>query len=525
MAIVSGVRIINGLFYFGMNDYSSGNYTPLDQAYVDQQTFQISPTETEDAYEVIKKVNKAWLQTMFQYQGKWWFFRMEEPLNNPNTFRGIVWNPFVSPPHSAINTRWDYNIGVNEDIQPIEMMMLRTINRQTQYDKITIDYKYPPELVCNQNFQRGDYIQTVTISSSVKAYEYEIDCWTLIDWTSSFTFPGTAIGGTSYVFRRREILTNGEPSDDAGWIYQSTANKNLVAKSDPIRCQADQRLTFHVDIRFPTDFTGNRTIAYVLLKTDAGAYYFLDDNGAWVAVTGGPPFTGVTSLYLYWKASEDATQYKTYNLRRPILATSTTDDYAQDSELIPASGYIYIYLNSNNEAQEYFSNLQVELKFDNVNKRATGSYDQYTQTNDLKKFEDVIFFDDMINGQYQGAIAADSSYTLTKSDKWYRYQFEPETLGFKQANAIGQYLLHRRPRMKIEGKFKGLNGTSNPIGLHQTFIFTDDAPTKQFMILNLNEIDFYAATWNATLIETYDTDIDDNDPALYDTHTTGFVYK
>lgn len=516
-------RIINNLYYFGMND--GNGYMPLSQAYIDQMTFQSSPTAQEKAYEVIKKINKAWLQTMFQYRGEWWFFRMEEPLNNPTNFKGTIWTPLAPGGNGYFDTRWDYNIGVNEDIKPIQPQPLKTINRKTKIDKITMNYEFPPEVVCNQNFQRGDYIQTVTISSSVKAYEYDIDCWELQDWTSSSPFPGSAIGGTTYVFRRREFLTNGDPTDDCGAILQSVTNKTLVAKSDPIRVQQGQRITFKVDVRFPTDRTGSYEMARILLVADNGNKYFMDFDGKWYATNTTPPFTtNLKVLQVYFAAAEDATQYKTFAIRRPNLVTSTTDDYAEDSDLLPYSGYVYIYLNSFQYDGIYFSNLQFEAKYDDVNKRAVGSYSQYTQTNDLRTFEDEIFFDDLRNVQYQGAIYDDNAYTLTEANKWYRLQWEPETLGFKQANAIGQYLLHRRYRMKLDGKFFGLNGTTNTIGLHHTFIFVDDLPTKQFMILNLNEIDFNAATWSATLIETYDTDIDDANPSTYDEYKTAFIY-
>lgn len=518
-----GARIINNLFYFGMTD-TLGNM-PLSQAYIDNMTFQSSATEQEKAYEVVKKINRAWLQTMFQYRTEWWFFRMEEPLNNPIDFRGVIWTPLDPGGNGSFETRWDYNIGVNEDIKPIQPQPLKTINRKTKIDKIKIDYEFPPEVVCNQNFQRGDYIQTVNISTGVKAYEYEIDCWELQDWTSSSPFPGSAIGGTTYVFRRREFLTNGDPTDDCGAILQSVTNKTLVAKSDPIRVQQNQRITFKVDARFPTDRTGSYEVARILLVADNGNKYFMDKDGSWNATNTTPPFTtNLKVLDLYWKAAEDATQYKTFEIRRPNPLSATLDDYVDNSDLIPFTGSVYIYLNSFQYDGIYFANIVFEAKFDDVNKRAIGNYSQYTQTNDLRTFEDEIFFDDLRNVQYKGAIYEDNTYTLTEADKWYRYQWEPESLGFKQANAIGQYLLHRRYRMKLDGKFFGLNGTTNTIGLHHTFIFVDDLPTKQFMILNLNEIDFNAATWSATLIETYDTDIDDTDPSTYDEYKTAFIY-
>jgi hypothetical protein len=78
----------------------------------------------------------------------------------------------------------------------------------------------------------------------------------------------------------------------------------------------------------------------------------------------------------------------------------------------------------------------------------------------------------------------------------------------------------------ISGNFYGISWNSNdkPLGLMNRFIFSDDAPTKQFMIVNLQEIDFLSCQWKATLIETYDSTLDAT-LTDYPPHSFDFLYQ
>jgi hypothetical protein len=60
--------------------------------------------------------------------------------------------------------------------------------------------------------------------------------------------------------------------------------------------------------------------------------------------------------------------------------------------------------------------------------------------------------------------------------------------------------------------------------LMSRFIFSDDAPNKQFMIVNLQEIDFVSCQWKATLIETYDSTLDST-LTDYPPHSFDFLYQ
>jgi hypothetical protein len=81
--------------------------------------------------------------------------------------------------------------------------------------------------------------------------------------------------------------------------------------------------------------------------------------------------------------------------------------------------------------------------------------------------------------------------------------------------------------MKLEASFFGLRFgiDEEPIGLINTIKFVDDAPNKIFWITNMKEIDFMNCTWSASLIEIYDTVVDDNEPTDQDVHTFDFYYE
>ena len=156
-------NIFNNLFHNGMTD--SLTYTSLDQCKIEPKTFQIQSTEYEDSYTVLNKINSAFNQTLFQYGGNWWIMRQEE-LYIPTTdnLRGYQMNLGTK---SSIQTRYDINVGINEDVKPITPEMLRFLKRKTKKDEIDFDFDKIPEIVTNGTFSRGNLIGT---TSTLKQY-------------------------------------------------------------------------------------------------------------------------------------------------------------------------------------------------------------------------------------------------------------------------------------------------------------------------------------------------------------------
>jgi len=72
----SDYRVFSNLFHSSMTDTSTN--TGIDQCYVDAKTFMINPSEYDNSYDALEKVNKSWNQAIYMYYGKWVIFRMEE---------------------------------------------------------------------------------------------------------------------------------------------------------------------------------------------------------------------------------------------------------------------------------------------------------------------------------------------------------------------------------------------------------------------------------------------------------------
>ena len=119
--------------------------------------------------------------------------------------------------------------------------------------------------------------------------------------------------------------------------------------------------------------------------------------------------------------------------------------------------------------------------------------------------------------------------TLTDKN-WLRRRYSSERFGFKRQNAIANWWINRKHRMRLECNFFGLkwdrSGTKLPIGLINTINFVDDAPDKTFAIVNMKEIDFMSCIWSANLIEIWD-EVNDTtvEPSALDVHTNIDYYE
>ena len=195
---------------------------------------------------------------------------------------------------------------------------------------------------------------------------------------------------------------------------------------------------------------------------------------------------------------------------------------------IPAQGTVYVYLlnsiGGGNSAN--FKGLEIVIRESNKQPGVVGDFDKYIKTADIKNnFEERTYLDDTNNRQHKGALFFENELT---GDRWYRSSNDTERLTFKRQKAIGHMLLNRRRRMLVDITARGFTwedaGTTRPIWFMNRFVFQDDAPTKRFMIANLKALNLVSGIWDATLLETWDNDIDDDTPAGYPEHQYGNIY-
>ena len=495
-----GLRVVNNLFYETMTDKDvDDTATCLDQMFISNSTFQRTLTTFDDYQTILEKINTSFNQTIFQYQGAAYLMRMSEFLTYTGNLPGIQYQPFnIVAPVIETNESYLAYIGIDEYIKPIMPEMLRQVVRP--YKKFQIDYKneFPVEIICNESQQRG-----ALVSSNASLRTYEIDCWNMF----TFITRATAAGSSKY---RLQVLNNGQIIDDYAKIYTNVENENYLVSQGIILSQNNIfELTFSYK-RFISG-TGPATYnaAYVTFETYGGAKYTLDDDGSWVLSN---------SAYSINRKSLDAKYLSTQNVNEWVEVNVISKD-------APASGLLYInFINNIASEQTGIKNIKAKVTT-GLRLDVTGDYDLYTKSEDIKNnLRLQTFLDDGENRYWKGVIFSPDN-TLT-GDNWYRMQYQSEAFTFKREKAIAHWLLNRRYRQLITGNFYGITWSSRerPIGLMNRFIFTDDAPTKQFMIVNLQEMDFVSCQWKATLMETYDSTIDTSFTD-YPPHSFDFLYS
>ena len=496
-------NIFNNLFHNGMTD--SLTYTSLDQCKIEPKTFQIQSTEYEDSYTVLNKINSAFNQTLFQYGGNWWIMRQEE-LYIPATdnLRGYQMNLGTK---SSIQTRYDINVGINEDVKPITPEMLRFLKRKTKKDEIDFDFDKIPEIVTNGTFSRGNLIGT---TSTLK--QYYVDSWLYkqgdgLDLQNGSTpSSGTVTRNEIYESATGPLIANfvriptttGSPVNDYfRWI---ASQPTYVFANDKIQVQFDHKYLIQTT---PPGLSraGMVFIGCVYLQGAANNYY-LKEDGEWELLS------TILPQERFIKAN-----YLTAGTNYP----ENWNTYSVDSDPIPDNGNIYVYLLADpaydtTNQDSMFRNFQFgyATRFNTLSAEPlTGVKTYFEKTGDLLNTStNEIYLQDGFSKYYRGTLFQSDGETITDAD-WYRYRFNTEGFSFRKQNNIAIWENNRYNRNKIDANFYGLTYSSGTrIGLRNTIKFVDDDPNKVYAILNLREIDFASATWSATLLEVWDEDKD-----------------
>ena len=508
-----GIRILNNLFYTSMDDKDIlDTNICLDQMYLNNQTFQKTLITFDDYQTILEKINTSFNQTIFQYQGAAYLMRMSEFITYPNTLPGVQFQPLVLP--TRISTAEDYKcyIGIDAEIKPIMPEMLRQVERP--YKKFQIDYKYefPPEILCNESFLKGTFI-----SETATQKNYTLDNWTIYKGSRDSPTAASTTKG-----RQIDYSTDGEPLDNFAFYNIDDTGGNIYTwiQSCDIKLIAGSWIEIDFDTFFNSalGFNDFKVAQVLFIRNDSIQYrYGLSMQGQWIL---SPDNTFDNAAIPFLTGSQEAGTSRRYfntNVR---------------SNPVPYNGIVKVlFIARFNELGGAIRQIK-NLKF-NINTlvngkndvKIIGDYDLLTKTENIKQnYQTTSYLDDGENPYWKGVIF--DEFGERTGDNWYRMQYQSESFTFKRQKAIAHWLLNRRYRQLITGNFYGITWSSyeRPIGLMSRFIFFDDAPTKQFMIVNLQEIDFVSCQWKATLIETYDSTLD----AIltdYPPHSFDFLYQ
>lgn len=504
--------IINNLFHVSMDDSSTD--TPLDQCYIDNRTFETGIDSYENQYDVLSKINTSWNQSIFTYRSQAHILRIPELFTDGN----IDGFTFDESSRTVFSKRFDINVGINELVKPIAPEMLKTLRKPAKKTRVLYQYEYPSQLLCNQNFQKGD-----KISETLTQKTFEIDLWSV--YRGSKETP-TVSNGT---FTRIEIYnTLNEIDDNYGILTRDTTGNDTWVESCEIFLNKGDIVEFGLQAK-PSGILTNGTydVCQVFFKRFESLQYRygLNNDGEWIRSTQDFNSANVPFISTEFTATLDDNNWSTIDIQ---------------SKPLPYSGTLKILLLSKfpyPDAPIHFKDLQINIISVNngiYDRNVKGDVDQYEVNNRwLNTYQDEIYLDDTLNRYYKGALFESDGETPT-SEEWYRLKdfngnsAATERLSFKRQNSLSKWYLNNKYRMKLDCNFYGLtwddNGTPAPIGLINTIKFVQDAPTKIFAISDLKEIDFQTNTWTASLIEIYDTEIDDNEPSASVTHTNELYY-
>jgi len=338
-------------------------------------------------------------------------------------------------------------------------------------------------------------------------HSYEVDCWTLQTGTLLAPLPPT----TASQHRQEEVDIDGNITDNYLVITGHPADVDgHRSKSQALLLNAGDSLNIKFDYRTFSTFSGTPgqlPVAIVeAVMVGTGNRFYLTEDGNWELAT--PQY-----IYIQYATGDDSTAWHSKEI--------TTDG-------LPGQADVYIYLENIRIGEDVnFKGLELLIRESNKKPGSIGDYDRYTIAEAASQnYEEEIFLDDSDNRTHQGALHYANALT---GDRWYRMDYPAERLTFKRHKAIANMLLNRRPRFTLEVTLLGTTwddgGTLRPLWAHSKLVFVDDAPTKVWMIVNIKELNFMENTIAATIVEIYDTAIDDMDPAHYPPHDFANIYK
>lgn len=534
-------RIYSNLLHTSMS--SGSNQTGIDQCLIDARTFEQSPGNFDNGYNVIEKINRAWSQTLFQWNSLWVILRIPEMFTNGN-LTGFNTNRPTVGNRQAVNKRYDIEVGVQKDVKPIAPEMLKTVVKPSKYSQVNFDWVPHNQLICNQSFQYGTFVQSGTKtetdgagnSININFDEYTVEQWLPYMYESSTV-------NTAPLGRREEYSVDGLRNN---YMYLGgsnvTAPPGLVAalNSEAFSCRFyvkyQDKMKFSVNFRTSTEFSPNSNLlsyARVILTNGTTYYHLAYNNNSWQPYVVGAVSQNLVTNFPSGKSSKE---WETLEV---------------ETDQMPIDGWIEIYLINGLQLSSYvappvdptdevhFSDLTVEITNSisiQRNRVIKGDYDRYTIANDIVKTQtETLYLDDAQTQNHNGAILESDGITLT-GDQWFRRKdfngdvSTDERLTFKRQHALAKWYMNRGYKTKLDVnlyglKWKDTSDVEYPIGLINTIKFVDDAPNKIFAIANLSEIDFMNCTWRATLYEIFDTDVADNEPGATDVHTFDYYYE
>lgn len=504
-----------------------------EQTYLNAFTFEKAEGVFFDCYTVLERILFSWGMRLFGYMGNWWITRHDEYKESNALTSTTMWYTKYSGGVSVSGHEAIFEKTIDTDKSHEGLPADRHQYGDTHVfstrplKEVLFEYKYafPPALIRNQGFLRGERDTTVPGDFF---YAYLID-----DWTLKRGWPGSpiAINTTAWV---RKILDAYNYFIEYWVQINSPSNQDArppYLESYPLDVCIGDKIEVSVDYKVLTGSTGGSSTAYavmnLVLHGADGSWWKLDhdDNGEnfiWRNTSNWTVFTNSGQLTLDFST---LWEWTTQELIAPPL---------------PVTGELYIWLNGLNTSTDadddiamMYSNLQVTYKpliLGQYTKFEGESYKITNPQNYIPKREEELWMADPPCQTYRGGLMTlDGVYSPTSA--WYDWKLANASptpvistsnrFAWWQTQAMwNQYRLGKR---LFQGSWKGIDsGTAEPLWLLHRIKITSVSEHNQyrkFIWLSL-EMNLRTCTYSGVLAEIDDT----SDPRSY-TEELEFKYK
>lgn len=495
-----------------LTDTSSSQH--FYKTYLDAKTFEEEIGISENCYDVLSKI-LGYDCFILQYKECWWICRVDEYEDNPFYVARFDENGEFIDIYEETNLL--KNLGKDEThwFEGEATVVLPT--RPIKLAKLTYNYNYPLEIICNQSFERGDFIEDLPNETNGDGVEEQVKSYTLDCWDSLSVGPGGVtlasydqppIAGSElyvkkYYFReeerRRELIIK---------ATAGTGNGRSYMKTQPIEVTIKNLINLSINVDYSNIGGSSGFInspVLVGLFSNSGNIYFWEahNESAPNAAQSWTLTSGIAPPNWYMGASIDEGQTQ----------------MSYESPPVPESGKIYIYLINQygNEVTAHYEQPEITITpFVNGSyRRYKGRYDKVEREAEgyLAKVDDEVFIADAFDKTLKGAMLffANDEYQLTV--QWYnaaRYALGSPTdltvvnpFGWIQAYSVwNQYRLSNRI---FQTQMQGF-GNDIPSLVHK-YSITDSSPhsvNRNFLMLTC-EKDLFNCNMTGTIEQVYHT--------------------
>lgn len=465
-----------------------------DVCYLDVKTFEAEIGESEDAYSVIEKI-LGYDSSLFYWQGSWWIVRTDE--RELDTLRWATFGPDGAF-NGYIEGSFNLSVGFNEPTWFANAATQWRPSREVGEVKLTLDYEYPEELVCNQDFSRGTPEPTPTVGD--ETFELEPECIEYLREGGPSTF--NALDQPAFAGSKGVLIKKFEGGlEKESYLHAEIAGGfRHYFKMRPLEVGAKDKVAIAFNFRTNGDNSvTNQYPALVLLQGD--------DGTLWEWIHDQPAQTGDWVL----RTGTDAAFAGGWHADLSGLDASEWQGLSDTSKPIPVAGQLFIRLvHANNGYALEFSDLSIEyIPFIN------GSYPKYTgQSNTVKRnasgylnrIDESVFIGDAPVKAMKGGI-----FTLNDNGRFdlisqFSYNGVVNTFGWHQAQAVWNQ--HRNAVRVFEYEVSIDPSYAIPHLIHRYQITDITGATRdRYFIMITFETDLRLNEMRGTMPEVYRTDL------------------